>query len=104
VPGLVGSGFADSAERHVVVLHAWSTAPIPALGWYVPTAQSRGKLINRVTDWSHTFSAYGNPKYAQLYLVTDYRGIRVYCTVTVDGVVQSSGHSSGPYGDVMCMA
>jgi hypothetical protein len=37
-------------------------------------------------------------------MATDYRGIRVYCTVTVDGVVQASGHSSGPYGDVMCMA
>lgn len=103
-PGLVGNGWANSEPSHTVVLHAWSTAPIPAMGWWVPTAHGGGKLIGKVSDWSHTFTAYGNPKYAQLYLATDYRGIRVYCTITVDGVVQASGHSSGPFGDVMCMA
>ncbi|BBH16908.1 hypothetical protein Back2_11950 [Nocardioides baekrokdamisoli] len=102
--GMSGNGWAHSEPAHKVVLHAWSTAPIPALGWVVPTARAGGKLIGKVTDWSTTVTAYGPPKYAQLYLATDYRGIRVYCTITVDGVVQASGHSSGPYGDVMCMA
>ena len=102
--GLSGNGFANSEPAHTVVLHAWSTSPIPALGWLVPTARAGGKMFGKTTNWTKTITAYGPPKYAQLYLATDYRGIRVYCTVTIDGVVQASGHSSGPFGDVMCMA
>lgn len=102
--GLSGNGFAHSEPAHKIVLHAWSTAPIPALGWWVPTARAGGKWFGKSSDWTTTVTAYGPPKYAQLYLATDYRGIRVYCSVTVDGVVQASGHSSGPFGDVMCMA
>lgn len=102
--GLSGNGFARSEPAHTVVLHAWSSAPIPALGWWVPTARAGGKMYGKSANWTTTVTAYGPPKYAQLYMATDYRGIRVYCTVTIDGVVQASGHSSGPFGDVMCMA
>lgn len=101
--GLTGNGFAHSEESHTVVLRAWSTAPIPGLGWWVPTAHARGNIHGAPREWSRTFTAYGPPKYAQLYLVTDYRGIRVHCSITVDGVVKASGQSSGPFGDVMCI-
>lgn len=101
--GLSGNGFGSAGTSHKVVLHAWSTAPIPALGWWVPTAKAVGRLLGKTSDWTQTFTAYGPPKYAQLYLATDYRGIKVHCSITVDGVVTASRTSNGPYGDIMCV-
>lgn len=104
MPGLNGNGFTSGMSAHTVVMRAWSSSPIPALGWIVPTAKVGGKSFGKLKEWSRTVTAYGSPKYAELYLSSDYRGISVSCSISIDGVVRTTRHSAGPYGNVMCMA
>jgi len=99
------SSYGNSLSAHTVVLRLWADVSLPAYGyWWIPSTKSYGNLSGQLTSWSHTATAYGSPKFGMVYATSDYRGVVVHCSVSVDGQVKATGQTHGPYGYVVCAA
>lgn len=101
--GIGGSSFSSGLGSHKVLLRAWADSPLRAYGsWWIPSTHAAGSLTGTLTNWTHSATAYGSSKFGLVYVASDYRGVVVHCSVSVDGVVRASGQSHGPYGYVVC--
>jgi hypothetical protein len=102
-PGLVVAAL----PRHRLVLTVTSPAPLPRLGYLVPTSPNRSYGDVRHPGgkrWTLTTTVTGRPDYAMVFVQADSRGDVITCTIAVDGVVRSRESTSGPYSRKVCVA
>ncbi|MGH8961060.1 MAG: hypothetical protein ACRDWT_07600 [Jatrophihabitantaceae bacterium] len=100
-PGFVFAG----PSTHRLVMTVTSAAPIPAVGYLVPTSpdHSYGTAKHLSTRWSVTTTVTGGPNYALLFVQADASGTPITCSITVDGVVRDHRSTRGPYGRQVCV-
>lgn len=102
-PGLVVAAL----PRHRLVLTVTSPAPLPRIGYLVPTSPNRSYGDVRHPGgkrWTLATTVTGRPDYALVFIQADSRGDVITCTIAVDGVVRSRQSTSGPYARKVCMA
>ncbi|WP_370290627.1 hypothetical protein [Nocardioides sp.] len=102
--GLGGTGGSKFAVPHRLVLRVSSSAPIPVVGYQVPTSTDKptGTVRDVGREWSLATIVYGKPDYARLFVQAGPTGAGITCTVTVDGKVRDQRTTQGPYGLIMC--
>jgi hypothetical protein len=100
-----GFTYAD-LPSHSLVLRVTSSAPIPGVGYLVPTSPDRvyGRATKLGTSWSIRTTVTGQPDYAALFVQAGPHGVRITCSIIIDGKVASSQTTSGPYGRRVCLA
>ena len=106
IVGIVGGGLTFTpASQHVVVLHAWSATPIVRVGYLAPTAvdYSYGDVRHVGNDWTLTLHALGKPAYAIIYIQAGPAGIPINCSISVDGHIDNTSNTQGPYGRTICL-
>jgi hypothetical protein len=93
------------AGPHALVLTVTSAAPIPRLGYMVPTSphSSSGDVPNPGRKWSLSTTVVGRPAYAAVFVQAGPTGTPVTCRVSVDGVTTNVRTTSGPYGRAVCL-
>jgi hypothetical protein len=91
-------------KLHALVMSARSTAPIPSVGYLVPTSpdHSYGRTDSPGTRWSVATTVTGGPDYAVIFIQAGPTGTPITCSITVDGKVLDSKSTSGPYGRQVC--
>lgn len=105
IPGIQGGSVYDNAPKHRIDLRVYSEQPIGTIGYVVPTSlkKSRGVVKNAGRSWSLTTYAYGDPKYAELFLQAGARGFPITCVIKVDGRITEKRATDGPYGQLVCV-
>jgi len=102
-PGLVIAAL----PKHRLVLTVTSPAPLPRIGYLVPTSPDRsyGDVQHPGGKrWTLTTTVTGRPDYAMVFIQADSSGDLITCTITVDGVLKSTRSASAPYARKVCMA
>lgn len=102
-PGLVIAAL----PKHRLVLTVTSSAPLPRIGYLVPTSPDRsyGNVPHPGGDrWTLATTVTGRPDYAMVFIQADSSGDVITCTIAVDGVVRSRQSTSGPYSRKVCVA
>jgi hypothetical protein len=102
-PGLVIAAL----PKHRLVLTVTSPAPLPRIGYLVPTSPDRsyGDVQHPGGKrWTLATTVTGRPDYAMVFIQADSSGDVITCTITVDGVVHSRQSTSGPYSRKVCVA
>jgi len=105
IPGIQGGTVYDNPPKHRIDLQVYSEQPIGTIGYVVPTSlkRSSGVVKNAGRSWSLTTYAYGDPKYAELFLQAGARGFPITCVIKVDGKVTEKRSTDGPYGQMVCV-
>jgi hypothetical protein len=95
----------SGAGVHDVVIQVDSAAPVPVLGWLVPTGLSNtyGTRDNGSGHFSLSQQALGKGYLAAIFIQAGKLGLPVTCRVIVDGKVTNQETTSGPYGRTVCL-
>ncbi|MGA8986905.1 hypothetical protein [Aeromicrobium sp.] len=103
-PGLGGEGGVKNLPSHRLTLSVTSNAPIGTVGYLVPTStdKSHGVVRDVDTSWSLSTTVYGRPDYGQIFTQAGAQGVRITCTITVDGKLTDQRSAQGTYSQGFC--
>ena len=103
-PGEPGGFVFADIPKHTLVLTVTSAGPIGKLGYIAPTSldHAYGTAIAG-TSWVLQTYVTGKPYYAAIFIQAGRGGVPIRCTISVDGRVDSSASTSGPYGRQVCV-
>jgi hypothetical protein len=96
----------DDKNKHTLVAHVSSSAPIYSVGYLIPTSfdAAYGRDDHAGTSWTVSTTVTGRPYYSIIWVAAGAAGAPVTCTITIDGKVRSSRTTSGAYGRQVCYA
>ena len=103
-PGEPGGFVFADIPKHTLVLTVTSAGPIGKLGYIAPTSQDHAYgTATAGTSWVLQTYVTGKPYYAAIFIQAGRAGVPIRCTISIDGHVDSSATTSGPYGRQVCV-
>lgn len=103
-PGEPGGFVFADIPKHTLVLTVTSAGPIGKLGYIAPTSQDHAYgTATAGTSWVLQTYVTGKPYYAAIFIQAGRTGVPIRCTISIDGHVDSSATTSGPYGRQVCV-
>jgi hypothetical protein len=104
-----GGSFAfSSLPQHIVRLVVFNHdgRGLIRVGWVAPQSYDApyGDLRNLPPTWSITFHSVGDKDRAALFVGTDASGSPVTCQIYIDGRLESTQTTLGPYSRQVCLA